>query len=69
LSPHQTFGIPLDDTHLFQIYADVLCDMLWFSKNKAVHKGVLPDAKKFVEDVKRLSLDHHATWKTKSQPV
>jgi hypothetical protein len=69
LSPHQSFGIPLDDTHLFQIYAAVLCDMLWFFKNKAIHKGVLPNISKFAEDVRRISLDHQAAWKSKAQPV
>jgi hypothetical protein len=69
LSPHQSFGIPPDDTHLFQIYDVVLCDMLWFSRNKAIHKGVLPDVSKFAEDVRRISLDHQAAWNSKAQPV
>jgi hypothetical protein len=43
--------------------------MLWFSRNKAIHKGVLPDASKFAEDIRRISLDHHTTWKTKAQRV
>jgi hypothetical protein len=69
LFPNQTFGIPLANIHLFQIYAAILCDMLWFSRNKAIHKGVLPDASKFAEDINRISLDHHAAWKTKAQPM
>jgi hypothetical protein len=69
LFPNQTFGIPLADIHLFQIYAAILCDMLCFSRNKAIRKGVLPDASKFAEDISRISLDHHAAWKTKAQPM
>jgi hypothetical protein len=69
LSPHQSFGIPPDNTHLFQIYATVLCDMLWLSRNKAIRKGVLPDVSKFVEDVKRISLDHQVVWNSEAQPV
>jgi hypothetical protein len=30
ISPHAVFGIPQDDVHLFQIFASVLCDRLWF---------------------------------------
>jgi hypothetical protein len=69
LSPHQSFGIPPDDTHLFHLYAAVLCNMLWFSRNKAIHKGVIPDVSKFVENVRRISLDHQAAWNSKAQPV
>jgi hypothetical protein len=69
LSPHQSFSIPLDDTQLFQIYVAVLCDMLWLSRNKAIHKGVIPNVTKFAEDVLRISLEHQAAWIYKSQPI
>jgi hypothetical protein len=69
LSPFQSFGIPLVDTHLFQIYASVLCDMLWFAKNQALHKGILPNISKFAENIMSLSLDHFAAWNYMSQPV
>ena len=69
LSPNLSFGIPLVDTHLFQIYAIELCDMMWFSRNQAIHKGLLPEASKFAANIKRLSLDHYATWQSISQPV
>jgi hypothetical protein len=36
LSPHAVFGIPQDECHLFQIYSSVLCDLLWFNRNKAI---------------------------------
>jgi hypothetical protein len=61
LSPHQTFGICLVDSHLFQIYPIVLCDTLWFSKNQSIHNGVFSDASNFVENIRRISLEHYAT--------
>ena len=69
LSPHHVFGIPLVDTHLCQIYATALCDILWFSRNQAIHKGILPDITNFVGNIKKLSLDHYATWLSISQLV
>jgi hypothetical protein len=60
LSPNHSLGIPLEDIHLFQIYAAVLCDMLWLSRNKAIHEGVIPEITKFAEDVRRISLEHQA---------
>ncbi|XP_059460221.1 uncharacterized protein LOC132189495 [Corylus avellana] len=69
LSPHQSFGIPLADSHLFQIYAVVLCDMLWFSRNQVVHKGVFPDVSILAGDIKRISLEHFAAWNSISTPV
>jgi hypothetical protein len=38
LSPHSTFGIPVVDSYHFQIYAAVLCDVMWFSRNQVVHR-------------------------------
>jgi hypothetical protein len=69
LSPNHSLGIPLEDTHLFQIYAAVLCDMLWLSRNKAIHEGVIPEITKFAEDVRRIPLEHQAAWKSKAQPA
>jgi hypothetical protein len=69
LTPNLSFGIPKDDTHLFQIHAVVLCDMMWFSRNQAIHKGVLLKVSSFAATIKRLSLDHFAAWQSKSQPT
>jgi hypothetical protein len=69
LTPNLSFGIPKDDTHLFQIYAVILCDMMWFSRNQAIHKGVLLEVSSFVATIKRPSLDHFTAWQSKSQPM
>jgi hypothetical protein len=42
-TPHASFGIPKFESHLFQIYAAVLCDLLWFSRDKAHHEGIISD--------------------------
>ncbi|XP_059451183.1 uncharacterized protein LOC132181985 [Corylus avellana] len=69
LSPNKYFGIPLVDTHLFQIFATVLCDSLWFARNQAIHNGVFPKASNFADKIMRLSLEHYAAWNTTSQPM
>jgi hypothetical protein len=58
LAPHSTFGIPLADCHLFQIYAFVLCDQIWFARNKVVHKGSIPDISYLANSIRRSTLDH-----------
>jgi hypothetical protein len=68
INHHSTFGIPLAETHLFQIFATVLCDLLWFSRNKAFHDGVIPDALSLANSIKKTSLDHAFAWKA-SHPV
>jgi hypothetical protein len=67
LTPNISFGIPLADLHIFQIFAAVLGDLLWFSRNQAVHKGVIPDALKLAENIKKASSEHFATWSPKKK--
>jgi hypothetical protein len=69
LSPHSFFGIPLADCHLFQIYAFVLCDLLWFARNKAAHEGSIPDISTLASSIRRTSFDHAAAWKSPSSLV
>ncbi|XP_059451030.1 uncharacterized protein LOC132181816 [Corylus avellana] len=67
--PHFTFGIPQSESHLFQIYAAVLCDLLWFSRNKAIHEGIVPDISKLTASIKKTSLAHAAAWHSSSAKV
>jgi hypothetical protein len=69
LTPHSSFSIPLANSHLFQIYVVVLCDMLWFSKNQAIHNGVIPDVSMLAANINRISLEHYTTWTTISNLV
>jgi hypothetical protein len=66
INPHLSFGIPKSDSHLFQIFASVLCDLLWFSRNKAAHDGVIPDISSLANSIKRTSLDHAVVWNSTS---
>ena len=69
LSPHSTFGIPDVDSNLFQIYAAVLCDVMWFSRNQAVHKGVIPEVSSLVAKIRRVTMEHYAAWSSKLHPI
>jgi hypothetical protein len=66
IHPHSSFGIPKIDSHLFQIFATVLCDLIWFARNKAVHEGFIPDISILASSIRRTSLDHAATWQSTS---
>jgi hypothetical protein len=38
---------------MFQIFAALLCDLLWFSRNKAFHEGVIPDIDVLAKSIKK----------------
>ena len=67
--PHLTFGIPKAEVHLFQIFATVLCDLLWFSRNKAVREGIIPSILKLADTIKKTVLAHSTTWKPTQEPL
>jgi hypothetical protein len=58
-------GIPQAETHLFQIFAVVTCDYLWFISDKAHHDGLIPNALVILFTINKTVLEHHSTWKTK----
>jgi hypothetical protein len=57
-------GIPAEDTHLFQIFAVVACDHIWFSKNNAYHENLVPNALTISAHINSLVLEHSLAWKT-----
>jgi hypothetical protein len=69
LTPHSSFGIPVADSHLFWIYAAVLCDTMWFSRNQAVHKGVIPNVSTLAAKIRRVSVEHYVAWSQKLLPI
>jgi hypothetical protein len=69
INPHSSFGIPKSDTHLFQIFAAVFCDLIWFARNKAAHEGFIPDLSILASSIRRTSLDHAAAWQPSSPLV
>jgi hypothetical protein len=57
-----TIGIPHTATHMFQIFAAVAYDQLWFSRNKARHDKVIPNAITISATINWLVLEHHSAW-------
>ena len=47
----------------------MFCDLLWFSRNQAINKGVIPEVSKLAANIKRVSYEHFTTWSTKFQLV
>jgi hypothetical protein len=64
-----TIGIPPADFHLFQIFAMVACDRIWYSRNKAHHDGWIPNALSISADVNRTSRTHFRAWSNKISHV
>ena len=46
----------------------MMCDMMWFSRNQAIHKGVIPEVLKLAENIRRVSSEHIAAWSQKQHP-
>jgi hypothetical protein len=57
-----TIGIPQTTTHMFQIFVAVACDQLWFSRNKAHHNKLVPNALTISATINNLVLEHHSAW-------
>jgi hypothetical protein len=45
-------------------FAVVLCDLIWFARNKAVHEGFIPDISILASSIRRTSLDHATVWQS-----
>jgi hypothetical protein len=69
INPFSSLGIPLADFHLFQIFAAVLCDLLWFSRNKAYHESVIPDINSLANSIRKTTMQHAAAWHSHSPVV
>jgi hypothetical protein len=61
-----TIGIPLVDTHLFQIFAMVACDQIWFSRNKTFHESLVPNALFVSSIVNQVSRTLFFAWSKKT---
>lgn len=57
--------IPEEENHQFQIYALVSMDLLWMTRNKAIQEDSVPDPRKPVEQVRRVSSEHSKAWSNK----
>jgi hypothetical protein len=62
----ETIGIPSADSHIFQIFAVVACNQIWFLCNKAFHEGLVPNALSIPSAVNQASRTHFSTWTNKS---
>jgi hypothetical protein len=60
-----TIGILDSDIHLFQIFAALACDSIWFARNKAFHDNIVPNALVLSATINRTALEHHSTWTSK----
>ena len=45
------------------------CDLMWFSRNQAVHKGVFPEASKLAANISQVSMEHLAAWTSNLSPI
>jgi hypothetical protein len=50
--------------HSNNAFAAVLCDLIWFARNKAIYEGFIPDISILASSIGRTSLDHAAAWQS-----
>jgi hypothetical protein len=65
LNPHRLIGIPQVEVYMFQIFAVVACDYLWFIRYKAHHEDLIPNALIIASTINKIVLEHHSAWKIK----
>jgi hypothetical protein len=58
-------GILQAEAYMFQIFAAVACDYLWFTRNKAHHDGLIPNALVISSTINKTVLEHHSALTTK----
>lgn len=68
LHPHQQIGIPIEEQHLFQLFAVNAIDMTWSCRNRKEHDKQYCDALVLAARVRRLSWEHRRAWKDKLVP-
>jgi hypothetical protein len=49
---------------MFQIFAAVACDQLWFLRNKAHYDNLVPNALVISANINKIALEHHSAWST-----
>lgn len=64
----RSLGIPQLNTHLFQIFASVACDLLWFYRNKSHHDGSSQEPLSISMTINKVTLDHQTAWSSKLIP-
>jgi hypothetical protein len=64
----KTIGIPISDSHMFQIFTSVAYDQIWFARNKAIHEDLIPNALDISASIKRIAKSHHSSWNNKRAP-
>ncbi|KAB1226792.1 hypothetical protein CJ030_MR1G021664 [Morella rubra] len=65
LHPHNSIGTPLEDQHLFQIFAVNAIDLVWGARNQVVHGGKESDPRELSRRVCNLSWEHRAACQKK----
>jgi hypothetical protein len=58
----ESIGILKAESHMFQIFAAVACDQLWFTMNKAHHEDLVPNALVISATIDKIVLEHHSAW-------
>ena len=60
--PSTKLDIPFADTRNFQIYAALVMDVIWFSRNKLIHEAIQPDIPKIIQQLKITHNYHILAW-------
>jgi hypothetical protein len=51
LKPYHLLAITRQKTHIFQLFAAVTLDHIWFSRNSLVHNAVQPEPSKSIKQI------------------
>ncbi|KAB1203084.1 hypothetical protein CJ030_MR8G005528 [Morella rubra] len=62
LDPVPSLSLPTDQSELIILYAAILMDVIWFSRNQVMHGGRRDDFGSIIRRIHRLYVEHSMAW-------
>ncbi|KAB1203090.1 hypothetical protein CJ030_MR8G005522 [Morella rubra] len=62
LDPVPSLSLPTDQSELIILYAAILMDVIWFSRNQVMHGGRRDDFGTIIRRIHRLYVEHSMAW-------
>ena len=66
INPKHGLGLEGEEAEDFQLYAAILCDQIWMTRNKARLEGIKTSLKKVARQVNKSYEEHKNAWRNQS---
>lgn len=62
LNPKSSLGLKVDEVNQFQLFALILCDQIWMTRNKARVEGLKSNPTELLRQILRSFKEHNQAW-------